>query len=167
MAARLFRCLLGKDGVLQSARWAADRNTLFGQAFNMDGQSSIFLQLEADIVPAPHHKFGAPTMSFHAIDAGPVAGDYMNVGVEEGLGNWLEFGYTRSNHTDGGDPAIRSLFNFVGMDIFNVKRRSFQQVHTNSNTSLRFQSEVCSEQMTPLLSNLLNTRTRQTGTSGD
>ena len=123
MAARLFRCLLGKDGVLQSARWAADRNTLFGQAFNMDGQSSIFLQLEADIVPAPHHKFGAPTMSFHAIDAGPVAGDYMNVGVEEGLGNWLEFGYTRSNHTDGGDPAIRSLFNFVGMDIFNVKRR--------------------------------------------
>jgi hypothetical protein len=110
MAARLFRCLLGKDGVLQSARWAADRNTLFGQAFNMDGQSSIFLQLEADIVPAPHHKFGAPTMSFHAIDAGPVAGDYMNVGVEEGLGNWLEFGCTRSNHTDGGGPAIRSLF---------------------------------------------------------
>jgi hypothetical protein len=37
--------------------------------------------------------------SFHVVDAGPVAGDYLNVGVEEGVGNWLEFGFTRSNHT--------------------------------------------------------------------
>ena len=99
------------------------QNTLFGQALNMDGQSGIFLQPEADVVPAPHHKFGAPTMSFHAVDAGPVAGDYINVGVEEGFGNWLEFGYTRSNHTDGGDPAISPLFNFEGMNIFNVKAK--------------------------------------------
>jgi hypothetical protein len=99
------------------------QNTVFGQALNMDGQSGIFLQPEADVVPAPHHKFGAPTMSFHAVDAGPVAGDYMNVGVEEGFGNWLEFGYTRSNHTDGGDPSISPLFNFEGMNIFNVKAK--------------------------------------------
>lgn len=97
------------------------QNTLFGQALNMDGQSGIFLQPEAEVVPAPQHKFGAPTMSFHAVDAGPVAGDYINVGVEEGFGNWLEFGYTRSNHTDGGDPAISPLFNFEGMNIFNAK----------------------------------------------
>ena len=62
-------------------------------------------------------------MSFHAVDAGPVAGDYINVGAEEGFGNWLEFGYTRSNHTDGGDPAISPLFNFEGMNIFNVKAK--------------------------------------------
>src|SRR3984957_19863008 len=96
-------------------------NTVFGQALTMDGESGIFLQPEADVVPAPHHHFGAPTMSFHAVDAGPVAGDYINVGVEEGFGNWLEFGYTRSNHTDGGDPAISPLFNFSGMSIFNFK----------------------------------------------
>lgn len=94
-----------------------------GQALNMDGQSGIFLQPEADVLPAPHHKFGAPTMSFHAVDAGPVAGEYMNVGLEEGFGNWLEFGYTRSNHTDGGDPAISPLFNYAGMNIFNVKAK--------------------------------------------
>jgi hypothetical protein len=99
------------------------QNRVFGQALNMDGQSGIFLQPEADVVPAPHHRFGAPTMSFHAVDAGPVAGDYMNVGVEEGFGNWLEFGYTRSNHTDGGDPIISPLFNFEGMNIFNVKAK--------------------------------------------
>jgi hypothetical protein len=89
----------------------------------MDGQSGIFLQPWAEVVPAPHHQFGAPTMSFHAVDAGPVAGDYMNVGVEEGFGNWLEFGYTRSNHTDGGDPTISPLFNFEGMNISNAKAK--------------------------------------------
>jgi hypothetical protein len=57
------------------------------------------------------------------VDAGPVAGDYLNVGLEEGFGNWLEFGYTRSNHTDGGDPAISPLFNFAGMNIFNFKAK--------------------------------------------
>jgi hypothetical protein len=99
------------------------KHTVFGQALNMDGQSGIFLQPEADVVPAPHHEFGVPTISFHAVDAGPVAGDYINVGVEEGFGNWLEFGYTRSNHTDGGDPTISPLFNFEGMNIFNVKAK--------------------------------------------
>jgi hypothetical protein len=99
------------------------QKTAFGQALTMDGQSGIFLQPWADVVPAVPHKFNAPTVSFHAVDAGPVAGDYINVGVEEGYGNWLEFGYTRSNHTDGGDPTISPLFNFEGMNIFNVKAK--------------------------------------------
>jgi len=98
-------------------------NTLYGQALNMDGQSGIFFQPWADVVPAPRHQFGAPTMSFHVVDAGPVAGDYLNVGVEEGFGNWIEFGFTRNNHTDGGDPAISPLFNFAGMNMFNVKAK--------------------------------------------
>jgi hypothetical protein len=89
----------------------------------MDGQSGIFFQPWADVVPAPTHRFGAPTMGFHVVDAGPVAGDYLNVGIEEGFGNRLEFGFTRSNHTDGGDPTISPLFNFAGMNIFNVKAK--------------------------------------------
>lgn len=93
------------------------------QALNMDGQSGIFFQPWADVVPSPEDKFGAPTAAFHIVDAGPVAGDYLNVGLEEGFGNWLEFGYTRSNHTDGGDPAISPLFNFAGMNIFNFKAK--------------------------------------------
>jgi len=93
------------------------------QSLTMDGESGIFLQPLADVVPSPEHKFGGPTVSFHAVDAGPVAGNYINIGVEEGFGNWLEFGYTRSNHTDGGDPTISPLFNFSGMNIFNVKAK--------------------------------------------
>jgi hypothetical protein len=93
------------------------------QSLTMDGESGIFLQPLADVVPSPQHKFGEPTVSFHAVDAGPVAGDYINIGIEEGFGNWLEFGYTRSNHTDGGDPTISPLFNFSGMNIFNFKAK--------------------------------------------
>jgi hypothetical protein len=89
----------------------------------MDGQSGIFFQPWADVVPSPAQKFGRPTVSFHIVDAGPVAGDYLNVGIEQGFGNWLEFGFTRSNHTDGGDPAISPLFNFAGMNIFNFKMK--------------------------------------------
>jgi hypothetical protein len=93
------------------------------QSLTMDGESGIFLQPLADVVPSPQHKFGGPTVSFHAVNAGPVAGNYINAGVEEGFGNWLEFGYTRSNHTDGGDPTISPLFNFSGMNIFNFKAK--------------------------------------------
>ena len=99
------------------------QNTALGQALNMDGQSGIFFQPWADVVPAPKHQFGAPTMSFHIVDAGPVAGDYLNIGLEEGFGNWLEFGFTRNNHTDGGDPTISPLFNFAGMNMFNIKAK--------------------------------------------
>ena len=98
-------------------------SVVLAQALNMDGQSGIFFQPWADVVPSPHRAFGSPTMSFHIVDAGPIAGDYLNVGAEEGFGNWLEFGYTRSNHTDGGDPTISPLFNFAGMNMFNVKAK--------------------------------------------
>jgi hypothetical protein len=100
---------------------SADR--VQGQALNMDGQSGIFFQPWADVVPSAPGKFDGPTVSFHIVDAGPVAGNYLNVGIEQGFGNWLEFGFTRSNHTDGGDPAISPLFNFAGMNIFNVKAK--------------------------------------------
>ena len=95
--------------------------TVRAQALTMDGQSGVFFQPWANVVPSAHKKWNGPTLSYHAVTAGPVAGDYFNVSVEEGFGNWLEFGFTRSNHTDGGDPALSPLFNYAGMNIFNVK----------------------------------------------
>jgi len=94
------------------------------QALNMDGQSGIFFQPWADVVPSAAGKFGGLTVSFHTVDAGPVAGNYLNVGVEEGFGNWLEFGFTRNNHTDGGDPGISPLFNFLRDEHFQRKGQS-------------------------------------------
>ena len=93
------------------------------QSLTMDGESGIFLQPLAEVVPSPERKFGGPTVSFHAVDAGPVAADYINVGVEEGFGNWLEFGFTRAQHTNGADPTVSPFFNFTGMNIFNFKAK--------------------------------------------
>jgi hypothetical protein len=94
---------------------------MYSQALNMDGQSGVFFQPWADVVPAAPRQFNAPTLGVHVVDAGPIAGNYFNAALEEGFGNWLGFGYTRSNHTDGGDPALSPLFNFAGMNIFNAK----------------------------------------------
>ena len=93
------------------------------QALTMDGQSGIFFQPWANVVPAAPRRWNGPTLSYHAVTAGPVAGDYFNVSVEEGFGNWLEFGFTRDNHTDGGNPSFSPLFNYAGMNIFNVKAK--------------------------------------------
>jgi hypothetical protein len=93
------------------------------QSLTMDGESGIFLQPIAEVVPSPLNRFGGPTLSLHAVGAGPVAGNYINLGVEEGFGNWLEFGFTRAQHTNGGDPTISPLFNFTGMNIFNFKTK--------------------------------------------
>src|SRR5450756_1083000 len=92
-----------------------------GQALTMDGSSGVFFQPLANVVPAPAKKWNHPTLSYHMVSAGPVAGDYINVSLEEGFGNWFELGYTRGNHTDGGDAAFSPLFNYAGMNIFNAK----------------------------------------------
>jgi Protein of unknown function (DUF3034) len=93
------------------------------QALTMDGSSGVFFQPWANVVPSSPGKFNGPTLAYHAVTAGPVAGDYFNVSVEEGFGNWLEFGYTRDNHTDGGNPTFSPLFNDAGMNIFNIKAK--------------------------------------------
>jgi len=93
------------------------------QALTMDGSSGVFFQPWANVVPSSPGKFNRPTLAYHAVTAGPVAGDYFNVSVEEGFGDWLEFGYTRDNHTDGGNPTFSPLFNDAGMNIFNIKAK--------------------------------------------
>jgi hypothetical protein len=87
----------------------------------MDGESGVFFAPVATVVPSAPARWNRPTLSYHMVTAGPVAGDYINVSLEEGFGNWLEFGYTRGNHTDGGDPTYSPLFNYAGMNIFNAK----------------------------------------------
>ena len=105
----------------------ANDRRMQAQALTMDGQSGVFFQPWANVVPAAPKKWNGPTLSYHAVTAGPVAGDYFNVSVEEGFGNWLEFGFTRGNHTDGGNPTFSPLFNYAGMNIFNVKAKVIRE----------------------------------------
>ena len=101
----------------------ANYRQMQAQALTMDGQSGVFFQPWANVVPAAPKKWNGPTLSYHAVTAGPVAGDYFNVSIEEGFGNWLEVGFTRDIHTDGGNPTFSPLFNYAGMNIFNVKAK--------------------------------------------
>ena len=113
------------------ATTSLDSRQAAAQALTMDGQSGVFFQPWANVVPAATRRWNAPTLSYHAVAAGPVAGDYFNVSLEEGFGNWLEFGFTRDNHTDGGDPTFSPLFNYAGMNIFNVKAKLIaEDMHT-------------------------------------
>ena len=53
-----------------------------GQALTMDGQSGVFFQPWANVVPSAPKKWNGPTLGYHAVTAGPVAGDYFNASVE-------------------------------------------------------------------------------------
>ena len=66
------------------------------QSLTMDGESGIFLQPVAELVPSPQNKFGGPTLSLHAVGAALSRETTSTSGVEEGFGNWLEFGFTHS-----------------------------------------------------------------------
>ncbi len=118
-----FKRMLAKGSVitLTLALACIDPSRCLGQALTMDGSSGVFFEPLANVVPALPGKWNRPTLSYHMVDAGPVAGDYINVSLEEGFGDWLEFGYTRGSHTDGGNPTFSPLFNYAGMNIFNAK----------------------------------------------
>jgi hypothetical protein len=116
-------CRLFVIGIVLVAALFARMLPAKAQALTMDGQSGIFFQPWANVVPSSPNKFNGPTLAYHAVTAGPVAGDYFNVSIEEGFGNWLEFGYTRNNHTDGGNSTFSPLFNDAGMNIFNIKAK--------------------------------------------
>lgn len=89
----------------------------FAQGLDVDGQSGIFLQPTADVTPGKPGAFSRPVIGFHTINVSPVYGTLYHAHFEEGYGNWAEFGYTRSNHTDGSSPLV----NFEGMNTFNLK----------------------------------------------
>jgi len=98
-------------------------STLSAQSLTMDGESGIFFQPWAMTVPSDKGSFGGTTIGVHTVGLSPVFGNLYNVGIEEGYGGFLEFGYTRNFHTDGGNPNISPLVNYNGMNIFNFKAK--------------------------------------------
>lgn len=55
----------------------------------MDGESGVFFQPTATVIPGPAHKFSGPTIGVHVVGLSPVFGNLYNVGVEEGYGDRL------------------------------------------------------------------------------
>ncbi len=96
--------------------------TAFAQNLNLEGQTGGFITPTAYVAPvAPHKHFSVPELGYHFVAAGSVIGNVQTVSITEGIGNHLEFGYTRSIHTNGSNPDFSTLWNYSGMNIFHGK----------------------------------------------
>ncbi len=108
--------------VVFTALLLAAHSPLRAQNLTLEGQTGGFITPTAYVVPvAPHKLFSIPELGYHFVAAGSVIGDVQTVSVTEGIHNLVEFGYTRSIHTDGSNPDFSTLWNYSGMSIFHAK----------------------------------------------
>jgi len=92
------------------------------QNLTLEGQTGGFITPTAYVVQSNKGQvFSHPALGFHYVHAGDVIGDVYTGSVTEGIGNWVEFGYTRSAHTNGDNPYFSSLWEYPGMNIFHGK----------------------------------------------
>ncbi len=92
------------------------------QNLTLEGQTGGFITPTAYVVQSAKGQiFSHPAIGFHYVHAGSVIGDVMTGSVTEGIANRVEFGYTRSAHTNGDNPYFSSLWEYPGMNIFHGK----------------------------------------------
>jgi len=106
-------------------------SALHAQTLNLEGQSGGFIIPGAYTVPSDTgHKWSEPSLSFHYLKAGSTVGDFYISSVTEGYGNWLEFGYTRNSHSNGGNfntatgtgtTGASDLWAYSGFNVYHVK----------------------------------------------
>jgi Protein of unknown function (DUF3034) len=107
-------------GCLAAALFAANR--LHGQNLTLEGQTGGFITPTAYVVyTAEGQKFSHPAVGYHFVNSSAVIGAVHTFSIEEGIANRAEFGYTRSVHAKGDDPAFSGLWDYSGMNIFNGK----------------------------------------------
>jgi hypothetical protein len=92
------------------------------QNLTLEGQTGGFITPTAYVVySAEGQKFSHPAVGYHFVNSSAVIGAVHTFSIEEGIANRVEFGYTRSVHTKGDDPAFSKLWDYSGMNIFNGK----------------------------------------------
>jgi hypothetical protein len=112
---------------------------LHAQSLNLEGQTGGYIIPGAYTIPSDTgHKFSSPTLAFHYLKAGTTIGDFYISSIEEGYGNWLEFGYSRNNHSNGrdfnyagsssiGTTDASTLWAFNGFNVYNAKGRVIKE----------------------------------------
>jgi hypothetical protein len=95
---------------------------MHAQNLTLEGQTGGFITPTAYVVYSSEgQKFSHPAVGYHFVNSSAVIGAVHTFSIEEGFANRAEFGYTRSVHTKGDDPAFSKMWDYSGMNIFNGK----------------------------------------------
>jgi hypothetical protein len=90
------------------------------QSLNWDGQTGVFITPLAYTAASPKTGFGRPIVAYHFLNAGPVLGNFHTLSVTAGLGNRVEFGYTRDVHQQGSTAGLSPLWD-SGFNLVHAK----------------------------------------------
>jgi hypothetical protein len=86
-------------------------DSLQAQNIGWEGETGVFVTPLAYTAASPAHGLGRPLVAYHFLNGGEVLGDFYNVSATIGAFSRAEFGYTRSLHSQGGDPNFGPLWN--------------------------------------------------------
>jgi hypothetical protein len=90
---------------------AAFTISLQAQNIGWEGETGVFVTPLAYTAQSPKDGLGKPLVAFHYLNGGGVLGDFYNISGTLGAFSRIEFGYTRSLHSLGGDPNFSPLWN--------------------------------------------------------
>lgn len=97
-----------------------------GQALNWEGQTGVFVTPLAYTVPSQDNNFGRPILAYHYLSGGEVVGGFHNVSVTIGALHRVEFGYTRTVHSQGNTAGLSELWG-NGYNTFHGKWNGLQE----------------------------------------
>lgn len=86
-------------------------SSLQAQNIGWEGETGVFVTPLAYTAASPGKGLGRPLIAYHFLNGGEVLGDFYNVSATVGAFSRVEFGYTRSLHSLGGDPSFSALWN--------------------------------------------------------
>ncbi len=90
------------------------------QQLGWEGETGVFITPLAYTAATSPKKFALPTVAYHYLDAGPVIGIFSQASITSGYSNRIEFGYTRTVHSTGGNAALSPLWT-DGFNTFHAK----------------------------------------------
>ncbi len=85
--------------------------SLQAQNIGWEGETGVFVTPLAYTAASPGKGLGRPLVAYHFLNGGEVLGDFYNISGTVGAFSRVEFGYTRSLHSLGGDPDFSPLWN--------------------------------------------------------
>jgi len=90
------------------------------QSLGWEGPTGVFVTPLAYTAASPEKGFGLPIVAYHYVNGGNVLGDFHQISITEGALKRIEFGYTRTVHSEGNNASFSSLWT-DGFNTFHAK----------------------------------------------